>query len=189
MRLFCLDLGKRTGVAYGVAGETPRVEAVTLRGKADGPERQAANLGCFLRDRLTLERPDIVVIESAMNPVASKSADATISQLYCHGALHAIAGTYGLRVETVAAQTARKHFAGKSSASPRRGSPRTAAQMRQDREDTNRMIVKRAILLGYLPHGSDDWDKASACALYDFAAAKFGRVQPNSLVMFEEAAQ
>jgi hypothetical protein len=190
MLIMALDLGKRTGVATGFAGEDmPRIEAVTLRGKADGADVQARNLGCFLRDRWQLPpRPDLVIIESAMNPVASKSADATISQLYCHGALHALAGTFGLRVEVVAAQTARRHFCGAASAAPRRGQPRTAAQQRKDREETNRMVVRRAITLGYLPHGSDDWDKASAAALFDFAAATYARTRPRELVMFGEVA-
>jgi hypothetical protein len=184
--IMALDLGKRSGVATGRAGEMPRVEAVVLRGKSDGADVQAGNLACFLRDRWALDRPDLVVIESAMNPAASKSADATISQLYCHGALHALAGMKGIRVETVAAQTARKHFCGKVSAAPRRNQPRTLAQQRKDREETNRMVVKRAILLGYLPHGSDDWDKASAAALFDFASVTYARVQPKSLVLFGE---
>jgi hypothetical protein len=190
MLLMALDLGKRTGVATGRAGgDMPRVEAVTLRGSKDGVEVQARNLACFLRDRWTLDRPDLVIVESAMNPAASKSADATISQLYCHGALHALAGVYGLRVETAAAMTARKHFCGKASAAPRRGQPRTQAQQRQDREDTNNMVLRRAIMLGYLPHGCADWDKASAAALFDFAAATFARVRPKDLVLFGESAQ
>lgn len=162
----------------------PRVEAVTLRGTKDGAIVQARNLGCFLRDRFALDKPDMIVVESAMNPAASKSADATIAQLLCHGALHALAGCYGIEVRTVAASTARSHFCGQASAAPRRTQRRTQKQARDDREATNRMVVKRAILLGYLPHGSDDWDKASAAALYDHASAHFARVQPRDLVLF-----
>jgi hypothetical protein len=188
MKIMALDLGKRSGVATGIAGgDLPRIEAVTLRGKADKPEAQARNLGCFLRDRWSIDTPELVVIESAMNPIASMSADATISQLYCHGALHALAGTYGVRVEIVAPQTARKHFTGKASAAPRRNAPRSLAQKRQDREDTNNMVLRRAIALRYLPHGSTDWDKASAAALFDFAAATFARAAPRELVFFGEA--
>jgi hypothetical protein len=182
-----LDLAKRTGVATGIAGQRPRIEAVILRGKADGVAVQARNLGCFLRDRWTLEKPDMVIVEAPMNPAASESADATISQIYCHGALNALAGVYGIRVETVAASTARKHFCGKPSAAPRRSQPRTRTQKRQDREDTNNMVVRRAILLGYLPHGSTDWDKASAAALFDFASVTYARKAPERLVLFGAA--
>ena len=187
MKIMALDLGKRTGVATGISGgDLPRIEAVTLRGKADKAEKQARNLGCFLRDRWSIDTPDLVVIESAMNPVASKSADATISQLYCHGALHALAGTYGIRVEIARIQTARKHFAGKASAAQRRPGERSLLQQREDREATNNMVLRRAIMLRYLPHGCEDWDKASAAALFDYAAATFGRAAPRELVFFGE---
>jgi hypothetical protein len=188
MRIWTFDLGKRTGAAMGdPADGMPRIEAVTLRGTSDGPEVQARNLGCYLRDRLTFEKPDLIVIESALNPTASKSADATISQLLCHGALHALAGCYGIKVKIIAAATARKHFCGQASAAPRRAQPRTDKQKRDDREATNRMVVTRAIMLGYLPRGSDDWDKASAAALYDYAAAHYARVTPKSLVLFGDS--
>jgi hypothetical protein len=184
----CLDLAKRSGVASGVVGPTqPRIEAVTLRRAGESVEQQAAALACFLRDRFIIDLPDLIVIESAMNPAASKSADATISQLYCHGALHAMAGVYGVEVRIVAAMTARKHFCGQASAAPRRKQPRTIRQQREDREATNMMVVRRAIALGYLPHGSTDWDMASAAALWDYGAVTFARKAPPRLVMFSDS--
>jgi hypothetical protein len=189
MLIMALDPGRRSGVATGVAGTIPRVEAVSLRGTKDGPEKAPSNLGCFLRDRWSLEKPDLLVVESPLNPAASKSADATISQLFCHGAIHAIAGCYGVPVRIVPAATARVHFCGKSSAAPKRNAPRTPQQQREDREATNNMVLKRAIALRYLPHGCTDWDKASAACLWDWASATLGRAQPKELVMFGQTAE
>jgi hypothetical protein len=187
MMVWALDLGKRTGVAAGdPENGLPRVEAVTLRGTKDVVHVQARNLACFLRDRWSLGKPDLIIVESALNPAASKSADATISQLLCHGAIHAMAGVYGVRVETVAPATARKHFCGRATAAPRRKAPRTSQQAREDREATNNMVLRRAISLRYLPHGCADWDKASAAALWDWAVAKYTQDQPRDFVFFEE---
>lgn len=184
MLITVIDPGKRMGVATGRAGEMPRVEAVILRGAKDPVEAQARTLGCFLRDRWSLETPDILVIEATDNPAAYPSADAALSQIYCHGAVQALAGCYGVRVEKVASSTSRVHFCGKSSAATRGKGPRTAQQKRADREATNNMVLKRAIALRYLPHGCTDWEKAAAACLFDYACAHFARVQPRELVMF-----
>ncbi len=189
MRLMTLDLASRSGVAYGDSDSAPTIEAVRLRGKAETPDVQARNLGCYLRDRFTLGLPDLIVVENYLNPAASKSADATIGALVTHGALCAIAGCYGVRVESVPAATVRRHFIGVSTLAPSRKQPRTAKQMREDRQRINDAVTKRAILLGYLPAGSNDWDRASAAALWDYAVSHFCRRSPAALVMFGEGAQ
>jgi hypothetical protein len=189
MILQAIDPGKQMGVATGRAGSIPRIEAVTLRGTKDPVEVQARNLGCFLRDRWALEKPDIVIIEATDNPAAYPSADAALSQIYCHGAVQALAGCYGIRVEKVAASTARVHFCGKASAAVRGKGPRTPQQKRDDREATNNMVLRRAIALRYLPHGSTNYDKASAACLFDFASATYGRVIPQRIVLFGETAE
>ncbi len=184
MRIQTIDPGARMGVCFGEAGAPrPRVEAVILRKKGQGVEKMAANLGCYLRDRWTLDRPDLVVIENTDNPMAYRSADAALSQIYCHGALHAMAGIYGVRVESVHSSTYRVHFAGKRSAAPKRDHKRTPAEQRQDREDTNNMIVGRAILLGYLPRDCKDWEKAAAVAMWDWASVHYGRATPASFAL------
>jgi hypothetical protein len=189
MLVWSIDPGKRMGVASGIAGQMPRIEAVTLRGTKDPTEVQARNLGCFLRDRWAIDKPDLVVVESTDNPAAYPSADSALSQIYCHGALQALAGCYGVRVEKVAASTARVHFCGKASAAARGKGPRTPQQRREDREATNNMVLRRAIALRYLPHGTNDWEKSSAACLFDYAVRHFCRVPPHELVMFGEAAE
>jgi hypothetical protein len=189
MLVWSIDPGKRMGVASGIAGQMPRIEAVTLRGTKDPTEVQARNLGCFLRDRWAIDKPDLVVVESTDNPAAYPSADAALSQIYCHGALHALAGCYGVRVEKVAASTARAHFCGKASAATRGKGPRTPQQRREDREATNNMVLRRAIALRYLPHGCTDWEKAAAACIWDYACAHYARAQPRELVMFGETAE
>jgi hypothetical protein len=51
------------------------------------------------------------------------------------------------------------------------------------------MVMQRAIALGYLPKGCRDWDRADACALFDFAAATYARTPPRELVFFGETAE
>lgn len=160
MRILCLDLGKRTGFACGLTTDAiPELKAVRLRRDGQSLEVQCGNLGMWLRDLFVTDKPDEIVVEDYMNPAGSKSADATISQLLCHGALLAIAGCYGIPVRPVKAGDIRKHFIGRASCG--------------DRQKTNDAMVKRAVLLGYLPSGSGDWDKASAAGLFDYARAHF----------------
>jgi hypothetical protein len=161
MKLLALDIGRRTGFAIGdpTADDKPRIGAVRLRRDGQGPDAQAGNLGCWLRDLFVTDLPDLIVAEDFMNPAASKSADATISQLLSHGALTGIAFCYGIKVERVPAAKVRKHFIGHSSGG--------------DRNRTNEQVVKRAIMLGYLPRESTDWDRANAAGTYDYAATHF----------------
>ena len=60
--------------------------------------------------------------------------------------------------------------------------------IRAAREFINEGVLNRAILLGYLPHGSKGWDEANAAALWDYGCAKFARALPKELVMFGERA-
>jgi hypothetical protein len=193
MRILALDLARRMGVAdgdsrwLGRSGYAPGVEAVTLRGTS--AEKRARFLGEWLGIRLAADKQyDLIVTESPMNPAASKSDNATIDQLYYHGALQGLAGTYGVVVETAPVMAVRKHFCGVACAPPVRGRKRTAKEAAEARKFINEAVLKRAILLGYLPAGSTDWDQANACALWDFACAKFARALPNELVMFGERA-
>jgi hypothetical protein len=48
----------------------------------------------------------------------------------------------------------------------------------------NEAVLRRAILLGYLPEDSKDWDCANAAALWDYGCAKFARAVPKELVMY-----
>lgn len=187
MLILSLDLGRRTGFAIGKAGTIPRVGAKLLARADENHEAGAAELGRFLRDMFVLEKPDLVVVEQEMNPSVQLSAAVVFWHLYLHGAVASICGCYsGIQIEKPTAATARAHFCGQASAAPKRarGHTRTAAERKADRDATNKMVFARAVLLGYLPPAPVDWDKASACALFDYAAARFARVGPSSLTMF-----
>lgn len=173
--MLALDIGRRTGFAIGdpTADDKPRVGAVRLRRDGQNADAQSGNLACWLRDLFVTDLPELIVAEDFMSPAASKSADATISQLLSHGALNGIAFCYGIKVERVPANEVRRHFCGRSSAG--------------DRDKTNQMVVKQSIALGYLPKGSTDWDRANAAATYDFAAATFCRVQRPFALFGQEA--
>jgi hypothetical protein len=190
MRILAIDLGKRMGIADGAEtdfalNKRPRVEAVTLKGTS--AEARTRWFGNWIRERLYITgRYDLIVTESPMNPVVSKSADATIAQLYLHGALLAVAAVADVEVVHAPVMTVRKHFVGQATASHVhwKGHKRTVAEARVARTEINDMVLRRAILLGYLPEGSSDWDCANAAALWDFACAKYARALPKELVMF-----
>lgn len=190
MRILALDLGRRIGVADGdssLLGGTlvhgVAVESVILRGTS--ADRRARFLGGWLADKLTEKDFDLIITESPMNPAASKSDNATIDQLYLHGALQGIAAIFGdTKVETAPVMSIRKHFCGVAHAPPIRGRKRTSGEAASARRFINDLVLHRAILLGYLPEDSTDWDCANACAIWDFGCAKFGRARPEALVMF-----
>lgn len=195
MRLLALDLGRRMGVADGDSKVPPRVEAVILRGVS--VESRALYLGDWLHERLNLNRLadmvngnsiSLIVTESPMNPAASKSAAATVDQLYYHGCLQGVAAVFRIPVETAPVKAVRKHFCGVASAPRITGRKRTAAEARAARTFINEAVLNRAILLGYLPAGSKGWDEANACALFEFGCAKFARGRPETLVMFGTSA-
>ncbi len=175
MKIFTLDIATVTGYAIGVAGEIPRSGAVRLKKSIDHVFMAPFNMGCFLRDMFVMDKPDIVVIEHFLNPVAQKSADAIILQLMCFGAAIYVCMSKGLRIETVMPATVRKHFCGVANAG--------------NRADTKRMVLSRAKALRYVPFDCVDDNRADACAIFDYAAATFARVQPRDLVMFGEASE
>jgi hypothetical protein len=197
MRILALDLGRRMGVADGDSADLgkrpPRVEAVTLRGTS--AEKRVGFLGAWLHDRVDAAkadygppRYDLIITESPMNPAASKSDHATIDQLGYYFCLRAVAGLFGILVVAAPVKKVRKHFCGIPSAPSIRGRKRTSAEAAAAREWINEMVLARAILLGYLPADSKDWDCANAAALFEFACAKFARALPKELVMFGERA-
>lgn len=189
MRIMALDLAARAGFCCGNAGSKPRVEAWILR--RDGQTIHAAcrNLACTLRDNIQLENPDLIVTEHWLALQQSRSAAAAIGQLLMHGVVDALAGIFDIKVERPETSTFRTHFCGQASAAPRRKGPRTNKQRAEDSHATNMMVVKRAILMGYLPHGSTDFDKASAAAMWDWACSTYARTPPRSLVLFGERAE
>ena len=189
MKLIALDLGNRCGFACGNAGSKPRIESWVVKRKGEPVQVAVRNLACTLRDNIQFENPDIIITENWLDPSVQPSSDVVITQMLLHGAVEALAGVFGIRTERPTSAQFRKHFCGQASAAPRRQVRRTEKQKREDREATNMMVVKRAILLGYLPHGSADWDKASAAGLFDYGSAHYARTAPRELVLFGERAE
>lgn len=175
MWIFACDPGIRTGFAFGVAGEIPRSGTVILKEKKDPIELVPANLAIWLKREFTMQRPDIIIAERYLHPGAQFSAAPVISSLMISGAIRAMAGVYGVRVEEPAAATVRHHFCGKANAG--------------DRTSTNLMVLRQAIAVGYVPRDSLDLDRANACSLFDYASAHYARKAPAVLTLFGEGAR
>ena len=181
MRICCFDLASRTGVAFGGVDAMPTIVAWPLRRAGQSTEFAVGNLGENLRDLFDLEQFDLVVAEEYLNPAAAPSADAVISQIMMHGCLEGIAKIYGIGVRRVPVATVRVHLCGKATAHPprRKGSmPLSAREKAKNREDTKAMVFKQCVALGYFERGAKpDFDRADAAALFDFAAATYGRAR------------
>ncbi len=170
MKIMAIDPATVLGFAMGRAGTIPDSGSVRLKRRDDTAETAAFNALCFLRDRWTLERPDLCCIEHYLNPAAQKSADAVILQIMVFGVIVAMCQAYGVRFEMPHRATVLKHFCGKG---------RTG-----DRVETKRMVINRAKVLGYIPRDCIDDNRADACALFDFASVTYARQTPERLVLF-----
>ncbi len=171
MLILALDIATYTGFAIGRAGEIPLSGSVRLKRPGEPPDIAAFNMRCFLRDRLALEKPDLICLEHFLNPIAQKSADAVILQLMCFGVAIAEAHAKAIHVEKPQAATVRKHFIG-------------AANM-GERKATKAAVVSRARMLGYIPRDCSDDNRADACGLFDYASAHYAHIAPRELTMFE----
>lgn len=109
--IMTLDLATRTGFCIGRAGAKPRFGVWRLKTPEDGPRRAGRNLGCRLRDEFAFERPDLVVVEAAMNPAAMHAAGnshRTVTLLTrLQGAVDAACGMYGIRQKDANVQSVR----------------------------------------------------------------------------------
>jgi hypothetical protein len=170
------------GVAEGASSPSPsllRVETVALRGTSI--EQRVRWLADWLDQRLSPRPPDLIITEASLNPAASKDDHSMIDLFGYYFCLQTLAGLAGLRVMTAPVMTVRKHFCGIAHAPAIKGRKRTAAEAAEARKFINEAVLKRAILLGYLPQGSTDWDQANACALWDYAYAKYARAPAAAL--------
>lgn len=174
MLIMAIDPATILGWAIGPAGAIPRSGSVRLKKPSQDRDIAPFNALCFLRDTWVLDKPDLVCVEHFLNPAAQKSADAIILQIEVYGVIVAMCQAYGIRYEAPERSTVLKHFI---------GAGRTG-----DRAETKRQVVQRAIMLGYMPKGATDDNRADACALFDWCAATHCRATPKSLVLFGERA-
>lgn len=175
-------MGVADGESSLLGNGVPCVAPVTLLGTSI--EQRVRFLSLWLDARLRARAYDLIVTESPMNPAASKNDHATIDQLGYYFCLHGVAGLFQVKVEAAPVMSVRKHFCGQACAPPVRGRKRTAKEARAAREFINQAVLNRASLLGYLPRGSEDWDLANACALWDFGCAKFAHARAGALVLY-----
>lgn len=189
MKILCLDLARQLGMAVGTAGaDKPTISSHNLAKKGEGYEAACAKFGPLLRDWMRVESPDLVVVEHWLHPLAHPSADAVIMQMHLHGVVRGLAGCKGVPIRMPTADEVRIHFCGKKSAMKRTRGPKTPQQKAEARKATKSMVINRAILLGYLPHGCTDDNAADAAALFDFSCAHYARVNSAPLHLFNEGA-
>ena len=173
--VFALDLAARTGYAVGRADNPPpRSGAVQLKKPGESPSVAFGNLIAWLAECWGDEKPDIVVKEAPLQLQGFKNsfnAQATVRMTHgLHAIVEGMGRRFGVKVYEVHDATIRKHFIGKG----RMGS----------REETKRAVIKRAQVLGYMPRGLNDSDRADACAVWDYGTASI----PKKLFLFGEEA-
>ena len=184
MLIYGIDAAVRTGLCIGRSdsrSNRPDVWTGAFRLKRPDDHYTIAwnNAGFLLRDRFVLEKPDMVAIEAPLTPNAHRSADAIIIQWGIVAVMTFVAKAYNVRVEYVNTLTVAKHFVGSGDWTKAAGGRRAKKLA----------TLKRAKLLGYLPQDSTDEDVADACAVFDFAAHKWGRASSARFEMFDQRGQ
>lgn len=184
MKILALDLSsKRVGWCLGdSAASSVTLGAWMVRREGQSIATAAGNLGCYLRDIVSLEAPELIAVEDYTKPEGQPSGDAAEAAMLSRGALQGIAFCYGVRpVRAVAVAEARKHFCGKSTAHPaaKKGEYRSARTRKQYSWDTKKMVWDQGVALGLIPEDlPQDFDKSDALAVWIWAASKFASRPP-----------
>lgn len=183
--VYALDLGVRSGFAYGKPGETPRAGAVVLKPKGEHRAVAFSNLIATLGEQWSADRPELVVKERWWGLGASGERGNSQDVVYMHVGLHAIVegmcGRFGIAWREAADSTIRKHFIGRG----RMGS----------RDETKEAVKQRCRVLGLMPKDPaaplyDDDNIADALAVHDWACATYAKrsVSMMALHFFDEGA-
>ena len=178
--IWAFDLGTVTGFAVGntAAKFPPLSRSVTLDPKKIGNGTAGANLIRFFQQEAKIARPALVMVERAI--AAAARASMGMSEVSnevtagLHYILKALCVLYGIPRVDATAQTIRKHFVGVGNLG--------------SREATNRAVVSRCQVLGYMPRTVVDWDRANALAAWDWAKAHVAHTSPEVLHLFGERA-
>lgn len=169
MNILSLDLAMKTGVAFGPAGAIPESTVWKLRERGEDFMDEGPNLLRRLEKLCAVRPPDVIVVEAWMSPAAQPQNVNVVNQLLVHGALIGWCGLRGIRLEHVAAATARKHVCGKAN--------------EKGREATKAMVVRTCHMLGLLPKDVLDDNRADALVCWRWAEDKIARVRgPFALV-------
>ena len=152
-----LDVSKRrTGLAFGAAGETPKLVSIAAR-EDDETARVGVRLFVYLRDLLKVARPDFIFYERMLEHGFAATIDAHGEIKQRKGIIAAmdlarlthtvelIAGLASIPVRNVAPSTARKEFLGDG---------------RLDRKTAKRRAIAMCKLLGWNAENDDEADAA-----------------------------
>lgn len=173
--IFALDLGTRTGFAFGPIGDVPRSGTVILKDRKEPRAVACGNLIAWLNEKWSVERPTLVVTEAPFSLQAFKdhaNAETTVRMTFAlHGIVEGMCARYGVEHEEFHPATIRKHFLG-------------VARM-GTRAESKRAVVQRCHVIGYMPKDCVDDNRADALATWDYAAA----TRPAKLYLFGERAR
>jgi hypothetical protein len=179
--VYALDLAVRTGLAVGPPGALPWSASLVLKRPDQQKDVAYSNLIAFLSEQWTAAPPALVVKEAMLHLQAFLKLGNSEDVPKMHAGLHAIVEglcvRFGIPWRDVSDSTVRKHFVGKG----RLG----------DRASTKAAVVARCHLLGMLPKGCRDDNRADALATWDYACATFARgsVSTERLFLFGERAE
>ena len=175
--ILALDLSPTsTGVCFAPAGRMPQPFLKAFRNEGDPTEIAAKNAARWLRN--VVESTDgnlLVAVEQHINQGALKHMGKKMgftpgrdrdAQLALHYAILGVCACYDrVRFESVVVGTVRKHFCGQASAG--------------SRAETKKMVLRRAIDLGYLGRDVKNDNLADAAALFHYAVSKFAQAEPG----------
>lgn len=179
------DLATRTGWAMGEPGRAvPMSGAVTLQKPKDDFGTMEQNIGALFVRLFSERTPSIVVWETPMTPEGwyricqqqgrMQNGASLIIQNVLAGILRRECGRKEIPFVEVARQTVLKHYTGHARWGGR--DPGKAAALR------------RAAIVGHMPHGSKDDDRADAIATWSWACGKYGGATPSEIIPFEQPA-
>ena len=168
-----LDLARVTGYCRGRAGTPPISGSIVLRKTGEPNGLAPGALGRWLRDHVRkFGKPDLIGIEAWMSPRAQKHVAIIEDSLRLNGAVHAIAGVYGIEITEPAAATVRKAVCGHAN-DP--GETRVGGRMMKN---SKLMVIRNVIMRGLLPADCLDDNRADAVAGWVYLEAMFARVPP-----------
>lgn len=174
MNLMFLDLGRLTGYCYGPAGSVPTSGSIVLRKTSEDSGLGLGKLGRWLRDHVRANgAPDLIGIEHWLPPDAAVNNKALVDGLRLNGAVHSIAGVYGISITEPYPATIRSQVCG------------AAYGQRQvsGKRDTKAMVIRTVTILGMVPPGTTDEDRCDAVAGWIFLQANFARMAPKNLIL------
>lgn len=187
MKILALDLATKTGWALGDSGAQPTSGVIRVRQPNEELKYAPWNLETFLQHKTTFDMVDLVVYEAPLSLHAVmrdgrvRNEESLLMPIKLEQGVERFCFPLDLRHEKVMPATVRRHFIG----SGHRGKS----------IDTKRAVLAQCQRLGYVPKtitppadGNPLYDQCDALALWDYAAAMWGKRQPEVLHMFGERA-